>query len=159
MLQDPLSINKAIDVLNRFTAADPVAMRLLIETRIQCSEELAKDPTCQVASGKTGPMVGLLGILNGLFGSYEDGDHRGWGPLSAVFSDDEQTLIGFRQTVIPGLKVVSDLPPLVKDQFDAFLRGREPDKYTICENDIGWYLYPLGLEARVEPLLAVAKDQ
>ena len=100
MLQDPLSIDQAIQILNRFVKADPEAMRLLLETRVNCNETLAGDPTCQVAGWDGITKVGLLGVLNGLFGTIPEGARQGWGPIAAIFSDDETVLLEFRRTNI-----------------------------------------------------------
>lgn len=38
---------------------------------------------------------GLLGLLNGYFGIYDEGPHKGWGPIMAVYDHDSKTLIRF----------------------------------------------------------------
>lgn len=161
MIHDPLHLDVMIQILNRFVAADPAAMRDLIESRVPCNDALARDPTCQVMAEHGGYSVGLLGVLNGLLGTHESGPHKGFGPLSAVFSDDDKILYGFRRTVIPGFTVSTgtDLPPGVKSKFEAFLGGRPKDAFTICENDIGWFLFSLGREGIEDPLFAVPKDE
>jgi len=161
MIHDLLHLDEMIQILNRFVAADPVAMKNLIENRVPCNDTLARDPTCQVRMEHGGNSVGLLGILNGLLGIHESGPCTGFGPLSAVFSDDDKILYGFRRTVIPGFTVPTgaDLPPEVKSKFEVFLKSHPKDAFTICENDIGWFLFPLGREGIEEPLFAVSRDR
>ncbi len=81
-----VSIDEVIDLLNEALAADPAWMSALIATRIPCTAALAEHPSIQVASnGEFGLpegayVAGVLGLLNGLFGT----DERGWGPICAV---------------------------------------------------------------------------
>lgn len=85
----------AVDVLNRIHAADPLVLDQLVSARVSCNQALADDPTVQVggfnAEGEPvrsdGPavayQVGLLGILNGIFGVQENGQ----GYIAAVFAN------------------------------------------------------------------------
>jgi hypothetical protein len=57
-----------VDLLNEIGRIDPEALALLIETRVPCSAKLAVHPTIQVINTREGYSVGLLGVLNGLFG-------------------------------------------------------------------------------------------
>lgn len=92
-MRDPVSIDETIKFLNSLLQLDSAAITDLLETRVSCSRELADHPTVQVTDyGIDTPKVGLLGVLNGLFGV----DAQGWGPIAAVF-DDEATLIRFER--------------------------------------------------------------
>jgi len=89
-----LTVDTAIEFLNELLRADPQAVSALIETRVPCNQELADHPTVQVRSYglNGGYQVGLLGILNGLFGV----DEEGWGPIAAQYDEnDDTTVIGF----------------------------------------------------------------
>lgn len=77
MINDPLSIDKAIEILNSVVKADAKAFAKLIEYRVPCNRELAEHPTVQVSGESDKPTVGILGILNGLFGTYEDEPKHG----------------------------------------------------------------------------------
>lgn len=84
---------QAVRVLNEINAADPSVLPALIAYRVPCNTELANHPTVQVGYiGGQNPFtvdeelaiiqgpgphfeVGLLGIINGLFGT----DERSWG--------------------------------------------------------------------------------
>lgn len=89
------AVDQAIEVLNRIHAADPTVLPALIEHRVTCNEAVADDPTVQVGLRPDGTAeVGLLGIINGLFGANE----RGWGYIGAVWSHDGGTLRGFERT-------------------------------------------------------------
>jgi len=92
MISDPLSVDKAIERLNSMVAADRDALRALVAYRVSCNQALVHHPSVQIqVQDDHTNLVGLLGILNGIFGSGDNG-----GPLEAVF-DDGGTLIGFRR--------------------------------------------------------------
>lgn len=79
-------IDHAVDVLNRIHNADPTVLPALISYRVQCNEMIADDPTVQVGSIKEDKgrwEVGLLGIINGIFGT----DETGWGYIAANLED------------------------------------------------------------------------
>lgn len=85
MIKPSVTVEEAIELLNELVTADPEAARNLVEQRVECTQGLAGHPTIQVyqPEGVT-PSVGLLGVINGMFGT----DEAGWGPISAVFEDD-----------------------------------------------------------------------
>lgn len=81
----PLDVDTVIERLNEILATDPAALSALVDGRTPCSVELAHHPTVQVQGYESGVFtVGLLGILNGLFGV----DKEGWGPIAACYEDD-----------------------------------------------------------------------
>ena len=85
---------QAISFLNELIALDPQAITALVESRVPCNQALADHPTVQVsATTGNGFSVGLLGVLNGLFGAREDG----WGFITAVFDDNGQ-ITEFKKT-------------------------------------------------------------
>jgi len=89
--------NQLIDSLNEIAKHDPVAMGKLIEARVPCNEALADHPTVQVDAHEGSPTVGLLGILNGLVGTIDDGPKKGWGLITAVCEDGGSCRL-FRRT-------------------------------------------------------------
>jgi len=94
MIKTSIDIDQVIATLNEMVALDPQAARALVETRVPCANVLADHPTIQVQDSDRGkPIVGFLGVLNGLFGT----DDEGWGPICAVFEDDG-TLSSFKRT-------------------------------------------------------------
>lgn len=81
MIRESITIDDALEVLNRAVQADPQAMWNLCESRVPCNEILAEDPSIQVAVRVEGDhTVGLIGILNGLFGEQD-----GWGPICVSY--------------------------------------------------------------------------
>lgn len=82
-IQENISIEHVIAVLNEALAIDGSAIKALCEMRVPCNKELADHPTIQVMANKEGIefKVGFLGILNGLFGISSDG----WGAIAADF--------------------------------------------------------------------------
>lgn len=69
---------EAIDVLNRALEADPEAITALMDFHAPCNDALADDPTIQVKGIKNAdngfdPLVGCIGLINGIFDIREDG--------------------------------------------------------------------------------------
>lgn len=149
-------LDATIQYLNRLVAADSEAIRKLIENRVECNDALANDPTCQVSSFEGSNRVGFLGVVNGMLGIHKDG----WGALTAIFSDDEKILYGFRRTKIPGFEIAkeSEIPADVKTQLILFMDGLPGESFTICVNRRGWYLFSLGLETSEHPLLVIPNN-
>lgn len=89
-----VSVDHAIGVLNRIHKADSSVLNALINYRVPCNEELADDPTVQVGKRNPGPgmEVGLLGIINGIFGVQKDNT----GYIAAV-ADGNGMLIRFER--------------------------------------------------------------
>lgn len=87
MIKDKLTLDEVIDFLNGLIKIDSDAIGGLILNKIYCNKELADHPTVQVLAIKDEQdniicyKVGMLGILNGLFGIDEDG----WGAIAANF--------------------------------------------------------------------------
>lgn len=69
----------AVALLNTLLDSDPVMMNKLFAARFFCNEAIADHPTVQVRGykqpGDTVPIpnVGMLGVLNGLFGANASG--------------------------------------------------------------------------------------
>lgn len=86
MQADLALAQRVVDLLDELIKTDSVAMKALIASRVPCGQELADHPTVQCGEREgDGYEVGLLGILNGLCGTLEDG----WGAVSVVFEDDK----------------------------------------------------------------------
>jgi hypothetical protein len=73
--------------------ADPKAVHELIEQRVVCNERLAEHPTCQVAGWENPPKVGILGLLNGLCGTFDDGPKKDWGAIAVYYDEEDNTKI------------------------------------------------------------------
>lgn len=81
----PHGVYQAVDLLNRALRHDPEAVALLVEHRVTANEDLMNDPTIQCIRTAVGAHeVGLLGIINGIFGIRKDS--VGW--IAAVFDGD-----------------------------------------------------------------------
>ncbi len=83
-IKESITVDDALEVLNRMLETDPQATReIFLFGRVPCNKALADDPTIQVKTyqvkkGEPKLSVGVLGVLNGLFGI----DEGGWGPIS-----------------------------------------------------------------------------
>ena len=80
-----VTLEHALEILNQAVAADSRAMTYLLASRVQCNHQLSDHPTIQCGKDHCGKVatVGLLGILNGIFGKREDG----YGHITAVLKD------------------------------------------------------------------------
>jgi hypothetical protein len=84
MILEAVTLQDTIDFLNSALALDRTAISALVAARVPCAPELGDHPTIQVWSHDGIRQVGMLGILNGLFGA----DETGWGAICAVsFAD------------------------------------------------------------------------
>lgn len=81
--------DRVVEYMNDLLEKDRPAIGAMIANRIPCNEELANHPTCQVRSQHGGFHVGLLGLLNGLCGIFEDGPKKGFGLIAAAYDDDD----------------------------------------------------------------------
>lgn len=84
-----VTVLDALALLNEAVDLDHEAMRALCEGRVPCNEDLARHPTIQVSScqsakstAKSAYRVGLIGILNGLFGIDPE---SGFGAIAGIF--------------------------------------------------------------------------
>jgi hypothetical protein len=91
-MMNTISVEEAVRVLNSAAKADPKAMDALISARVPCNETLANHPTIQVQGDIGEAQVGLLGILNGLFGI----NHSGRGHIEAIYDGVNPSFSGFR---------------------------------------------------------------
>lgn len=83
--ESSVTIARAIELLNELIALDEDAVTALFENRVPCNEALADHPTVQiVVNAENKYTVGLLGIINGMFGV----DGRGIGQIGAAYSDE-----------------------------------------------------------------------
>ena len=96
MIYASITYSEIVTFLNELLKRDADAITRLIEYRVPVNHRLAAHTTVQHAvSDDTGqPKVGLLGILNGFFGTFDEGPRKGWGPISARF-DANGHCIGF----------------------------------------------------------------
>jgi hypothetical protein len=68
-----VTVLAVIDLLNEASKLDPTAIHALVNYHVPCNYELADHPTIPVGVTEDGdPEIGLLAIINGLFGVDED---------------------------------------------------------------------------------------
>jgi len=90
MLNEKVTIDDAIGFLNSLVEVDADAVTRLVDARVQCNQEMADHESVQVQAydGDENYSVGILGVLNGLFGTFDCGPAEGWGPITALFNED-----------------------------------------------------------------------
>ena len=96
-VSEGVDLDSVIVFLNQLIQIDSQAVGNLVENRVLCNEKMADHPTVQVGVVKTDTgerfEVGILGVINGLFGIDEDGH----GGITAIV-DDTDGLIKFVRT-------------------------------------------------------------
>ena len=93
-MRSQISIDEVISFLNELITLDRQALFQLMTHRITCNESLAQHPTVQVRDVGGSSIVGMLGILNGMFGV----DSSGWGPITMVVDFENPERVSFRRT-------------------------------------------------------------
>ena len=112
MIKDDVKLGEVIDFLNSLLNLDKNAVTALFSARTYCNNKIGAHPTVQIqeepfsnilAFDENDNMlhytVGILGILNGLFGVFEEGSYTGCGPITAIWDEKEELLLGFKKTI------------------------------------------------------------
>lgn len=113
-----VTTHDVVKLLNEAIALDPQAIRTLTNNRVACNAALDDHRSIQCVSHGLKPNpavpegaeygVGLLGILNGIFGLNE----QGRGPIEGVYDMDPETgaltLVRFHSTSLPVPEVGGD---------------------------------------------------
>lgn len=82
--KESVTIDDAIHLLNEMLLADREAALRLISSRVPVNADLAKHPTLMVLKVGEQEALGVLGVINGLFGN-----ENGYGPIIALQQDGE----------------------------------------------------------------------
>ncbi len=77
-------ISNVLDYLNSLILADEKAMDEIFHFHVPCNDSLTDHPTAQV--GEDG--IGVIGIINGMFGTNSDGT----GKIAACFSESDKLM-------------------------------------------------------------------
>jgi hypothetical protein len=81
----PATPQDVINLLNAASRLDRAAIRTLVDNYVRCNCGLADHPMIPVGVTEDGePQIGMLGIINGLYGVDEDAH----GPVVANIPDD-----------------------------------------------------------------------
>jgi hypothetical protein len=95
MLKKFITSTDVCDLLNELLKLDYECISDLTSHRVKCNDAIANHPTVQVHQyiDDKFPKVGLIGILNGLFGIREDG-------MGSICCDMDNAgrIIGFKPT-------------------------------------------------------------
>lgn len=99
MIKEKVTLQETVDFLNGLLEIDPLAINALFSARVACNEKLANHETVQVGRvSENYYQVGMIGVLNGLFGKDEDG----WGYVGGIHEDGK--LIGFEALTLEKVK-------------------------------------------------------
>lgn len=94
MPRSATTVETAAGILNELLTADPRAMQELINARVKCNQALADHPTAQTRRRGPGHEIGLLGVINAIFGKNADGA----GAICAEIDDNTGAIVRFCQT-------------------------------------------------------------
>ncbi len=83
MVKDEVTIQEAIDFFNSLIKIDQQAVTALFSMRIACNMDMRDHDTVQVGTEGNYSQVGMIGILNGLFGK----DKYCWGHICADYDN------------------------------------------------------------------------
>ena len=83
--------------LNDVLALDREFVSALVNHRVPVKMAIQEHPSIQVGEVDGVPQAGILGLLNGFLGTIDCGPYAGWGPITAIFDDDEG-VVEFRRT-------------------------------------------------------------
>lgn len=95
MIRQSLTPQELCEFMNELIKLDPEGINRLVRARVQINNDLAEHPTVQVGTIRdtnqevVGYDLGLMGILNGLFGTYDDGRRAGWGCIQYTWNTNE----------------------------------------------------------------------
>ena len=77
---DLVLAKRIVNFMNSLIELDKDAIVNLVNARMVCNKALAEHPTVQVTGNDDMSLVGIIGILNGLCGIYDNG----FGAIAAV---------------------------------------------------------------------------
>jgi len=72
MIKESVTPQEVVDFLNELLKVDRLAINAIFNSRVYCNKEMAKHPSVQVGRYEEVCQVGIVGILNGLFGTYDN---------------------------------------------------------------------------------------
>lgn len=84
MIKNKVTLNEVVDFFNELIEIDPNGITELFLHRVVVNDALANHPTVQATDDNN---VGLIGILNGLFGIHDNG----WGAFVFMTEGDVVT--------------------------------------------------------------------
>ena len=95
-IKESITIQDVCDLLNEMLKLDPKATKCLAQNKVSCNRSIAEHPSIQVSETDQGYYVGMVGILNGLFGTGTDN-------MGAICYklDDGGNIEGFMPTPMP----------------------------------------------------------
>ena len=71
MIKESITPNDVVNLLNELLKLDPKGITNLFKTYVNVNDAIENHPTVQI-TGCDSALLGIMGILNGLFGTLED---------------------------------------------------------------------------------------
>ncbi len=88
MIKPNITPADVVAVLNRALAEDRDAITHMFNDYTICNAQLAADATIQCSQNGQQFRIRPLGVINGLFGLFDDGPKKGYGPIYMVVNED-----------------------------------------------------------------------
>jgi hypothetical protein len=92
-IKDFTTVDEVIEYLNLLLELDRNAITNIIHSHVSCNRDLAYHPSVQVLEKDGKYIVGFLGILNGLFGTFDNG----FGQIICVLDEDTNDVLYFEK--------------------------------------------------------------
>lgn len=91
-MRTDITVKQTIELLNTLVEMDRKAISSCFSARQACNETISSHKDIQTAFNKSLEVstLGILGILNFLFGSVPTGKFQGWGQIVALKDDNGQ---------------------------------------------------------------------
>ena len=83
-VDEKITLDEVISYLNKLLQLDKSAINKLCVERIVCNKKFANHPTCKVINLNGTYYVGLLGVINGIFGN----NNKGRGKITAIYDEN-----------------------------------------------------------------------
>jgi len=91
---EKVTLDDVCKLFNDLLEKDPDCVKQLVTQRVRCNRDVADHPTVQVTNYEKDDKtfsVGILGVINGLFGMNENGDG-----MFGMEIDDDDNIVCFR---------------------------------------------------------------
>jgi hypothetical protein len=89
-----------IDLLNWLIQNDPKTAKDFLSTKLNVNPTVAQHPSIQCGTSPKGKTyMRLLGFLNGLFGTFDDGTKKGYGAITLEYDEETDTPIKAELTI------------------------------------------------------------
>jgi hypothetical protein len=87
-IKQSITPQDVVDLLNEFIKLDPHGARMFLQMKAEVNSKVKDHPSIQTDGDPRSTTVTPMGLINGLFGTYDDGKRKGWGPIYYMMMKD-----------------------------------------------------------------------